>query len=169
MTASSGKSNPGKASVASSSSKKNTSAASAASLPIPSGPPGKPIEIHPGHAGEAVVVEDLPKEGMLTLVFLYRDGYADAGYRSIVSKIDVLANNPSVTLYKINIGKAGSPFSKAYPSVGMEVPHLCMYGFNRSLYGAYNGHSIGGPIANPAEFFTLQLDKAKKRHPKLKL
>lgn len=90
--------------------------------------------------GTYVDLKSLVTRGSYTVILLYKDGYSDAGYRSIFKEVDQYLKNPEVVLYKVNIGAPGSPM---YESVlNKNSPVLLIFDKSGGMKRIYNGHSI---------------------------
>ncbi|MBN9420341.1 MAG: hypothetical protein J0I12_33140 [Candidatus Eremiobacteraeota bacterium] len=112
------------------------------------GAPGVAVVVQQ-NAGSYVNVRSLAVRGSFTVVLLYQDGYKDAGYKSMFSKVDGFLKRSDVAVYKVKKGFPGSPMFESLPKESQGGnPQLLIFDKSGVLKRAYNGHSITEAIPN---------------------
>jgi hypothetical protein len=125
---------------------------------------GKPIEINQNTPGAYVDLQTLPVAGKLTFILIYSPDIRNPIYVHIPFRIDIVAKNPEVVLYKINAGGASSPFSQAY-HYPAQSPMMLIYAKNRGYFSLTGGHHLQTDlIDHPDEFIHKELEVLKTPH-----
>ena len=119
---------------------------------------GRPIDVKFGPLAHELDVDALAQPGKLTIILLYHDGYKDAGYRSLYTRVAGFARNEKVAVCRVNMGTADGPLCKKYPNMSYDVPHLLVYARPRRVISVQNGKSIDEAVGAPEKFVTKMLE-----------
>jgi hypothetical protein len=122
---------------------------------------GKPIELNQNSPGADVDLNALAVRGKMTFVFVYSPDIRTDNYVHLPYRIDSVAKNPKIVLYKLNAGSASSAFSQHYHYPATS-PELLIFTPSGNYFSMLLGHSIQGDlIDHPDEFIDRQFQTFK--------